>query len=342
CPPMLTIPLVILATLATIIASQAIITGAFSMSRQAMQLGWLPRMAITQTSSEGYGQIYIPSVNWLLMLVTVGLTIAFQKSDNLAAAYGIAVSLTMLMTSVLLFIAMRDVWGWHPLAAGAVAAMFLTVDAAFFLANATKVAEGGYVPLVLAIIVYGLMWSWHHGARTVGEHMRSTSVPIEAFLAKLEADHIARVPGTAIFLTRMEHGTPPLMLWHVEHDRALHQKLIALRVSILQVPWVEDSERFSMTELAPDFWSLEARYGFMERPQIPELLEMAHAQGCTVDLSQVVYYVGHNRVLRAEHSRLPRWQQVLFTLMERNAAHASDVFGLPGEQVVEIGRQIRI
>lgn len=342
CPAPLLIPLVILATLATIIASQAIITGAFSMSRQAMQLGWLPRMTITQTSSTGYGQIYIPSVNWILMVVTVGLALAFKKSENLAAAYGIAVSLTMLMTSVLLFIAMRDIWGWSLPAAGAVAVLFVAVDASFFVANAVKIADGGYVPLILAIAVFGLMRSWHFGARRVAYRMRADSVPIETFLKRLETDHIARVPGAAIFLTRMEQGTPPLMLWHVDHSRSLHETLIALRVSILQVPWVGESERLHITEIAPNFWSLEAHYGFMERPRLPELLQSAHAHGCAVDPTQAVFYVGHNRVLPSSHSKLRRWQQSLFMLMERNAAHASDVFGLPGEQVVEIGRQLKI
>jgi KUP system potassium uptake protein len=334
--------MVVLATLATIIASQAIITGAFSMTRQAIQLGWLPRLAITQTSEEGYGQIYVRVVNWLLMIVTVGLTIGFHKSENLAAAYGIAVSLTMLMTSVLLFIAMRDVWGWNPFAAGAVAAVFLAVDGAFFLANLTKVADGGYVPLVLALIVYALMWSWHRGAEAVSQRMQESSMPIEAFLAEIQKDRIARVPGTAVFLTRMQHGTPPLMQWHVEHDRSLHETLIALRIRILQVPWARQEERLKIRELAANFWALEASYGFMERLHIPALMKEAHERGCTIDVGKVVFYVGHNRVLRAKQSALPAWQQALFTVMERNAAHVSDVFSLPSDQVVEIGRQIAI
>jgi KUP system potassium uptake protein len=343
CPPMLLIPLVVLATLATIIASQAIITGAFSMTRQAIQLGWLPRLNIRHTSSEGSGQIYIGVVNWLLMIATIGLTVMFGKSDNLAAAYGIAVSLTMLMTTVLLFIAMRDIWGWGPVGAGLVAAIFLIVDSAFVLANITKVAEGGYVPLLLALAVYALMWTWHRGAAAVAARMQATSMPLSEFLEKIQAQHIARVPGTAVFLTRMQRGTPPLMVWHVEHDRALHQKLVALRIAILQVPWVAEDDRLTVKNVAPDFWSIEARYGFMERMYIPDLLKAAQGRGCELDLGKVVFYVGHNRVLRAEGgSRLPAWQQALFTVMERNAAHVSEVFSLPSEQVVEIGRQISI
>jgi KUP system potassium uptake protein len=343
CPPALLIPLVILATLATIIASQAIITGAFSMTRQAIQLGWLPRLHIKQTSSQGYGQIYVRVVNWLLMIVTVSLTIAFGKSDNLAAAYGIAVSLTMLMTSVLLFIAMREIWGWGLLAAGGVAAFFLVVDAAFFLANLTKIAEGGYVPLLLALVVYVLMWTWHRGVAAVATKMQEALIPVPEFLAKVKADQIARVPGTAVFLTRSHEETPSLMAWHVEHNRALHRKLLVLRVSILQVPWVDAADRMSVTQVAPDFWRAKARYGFMERPDIPQLLREGVALGCTIDLHDVTYYVGHNSVLRrSDHRGLPGWQHELFTAMERNAAHVSDVFNLPSEQVVEIGRQITI
>ena len=236
CPGILLIPLVVLATVATIIASQSIITGAFSMTRQAIQLGWLPRLRIVQTSSEGYGQIYVGVVNWLLMIATVGLTLGFGKSDNLAAAYGIAVSLTMLMTSALLFIAMREIWGWSIIAAGSVAACFLLIDSAFFLANLTKIAEGGYVPLLLAIAVYGVMWIWHRGWAAVMDRVGETLVPVPQFMQAVEAKNIPRVPGTAVFLTRTERDTPPVMQWHVRHNRALHQHLFVLRVEILPMP----------------------------------------------------------------------------------------------------------
>src|ERR1700686_1800132 len=202
CPPALLLPLIVLATVATIIASQSIITGAFSMTRQAIQLGWLPRLYIKQTSSEGYGQIYVGVVNWLLMIVTVGLTIGFGKSDNLASAYGIAVSLTMLMTSALLFIAMREIWGWNMLAAASVAAFFLIVDSAFFLANLTKIAEGGYVPVILAICVYGVMWTWHRGSEAVTARMHEALIPVPEFMKGIESKKVPRVPGTAGFLTR--------------------------------------------------------------------------------------------------------------------------------------------
>ena len=343
CPEPLLIPLIVLATVATIIASQSIITGAFSMTRQAIQLGWLPRLYVKQTSSEGYGQIYVGVVNWLLMIVTVGLTIVFGKSDNLAAAYGIAVSATMLMTSALLFIAMREIWGWSVLAAGSVAACFLVVDSAFFLANLTKIAEGGYVPLLLALAVYGVMWTWHRGAAAVASRMREALIPVGEFMARIKAADIPRVPGTAVFLTRAERDTPPVMLWHVRHNRALHEHVFVLRVEILSVPWLSSGERLTIEEVAPDFWRAEAHFGFMERPHIPGLLAASKSLGCTVDLADVTYYVGHETVIgRDDGMGMPGWQEGFFAAMERNAVHVSDFFSLPSDQVVEIGRQIAI
>jgi KUP system potassium uptake protein len=343
CPEPLLIPLIVLATIATIIASQSIITGAFSMTRQAIQLGWMPRLAIKQTSSEGYGQIYVGVVNWLLMAVTVGLTIVFAKSDNLAAAYGIAVSATMLMTSALLFIAMREIWGWSIVAAGGVAGCFLVVDSAFFLANLTKIAEGGYVPLILAITVYGVMWIWHRGAAAVSYRMHAALIPVGEFMKRLEAANVPRVPGTAVFLTRAERDTPPVMVWHVKHNRALHEHVFVLRVEVRSMPWVSSGDRMTIEEVAPNFWRAEAHFGFMERPHIPQLLAESKSLGCTVDLADVTYYVGHETVIGREDGKgMPAWQEKLFALMERNAVHVSDFFSLPNDQVVEIGRQVAI
>jgi KUP system potassium uptake protein len=343
CPQPLLIPLIVLATVATIIASQSIITGAFSMTRQAIQLGWLPRLQIKQTSSEGYGQIYVGAVNFLLMIVTIGLTIGFGKSDNLAAAYGIAVSLTMLMTSALLFIAMREIWGWNLLAAGSVAAFFLIIDGAFFLANLTKVVEGGYVPLLLAIAVYAVMWIWHRGAAAVLARIHESLIPIADFMTQIKTSSIPRVPGTAVFLTRTTKDTPPVMVWHVKHNRALHDQLFVLRVEILQVPWLASNERITVKEIVPNFWRAEARFGFMERPDIPALMLASKSHGCMVDLGDVTYYVGHETIVRREDGKgLATWQEKPFAMMERNAIHVSDFFSLPNDQVVEIGRQIAI
>jgi KUP system potassium uptake protein len=343
CPTFLLLPLVILATIATIIASQSIITGAFSMTRQAILLGWLPRVRITQTSAEGYGQIYVGTVNWLLMLVTVGLTVGFGKSDNLAAAYGIAVSATMLMTSALLFMAMREIWGWSVITAGAVAGVFFLVDAAFFAANLMKVAEGGYVPLILAALVYGIMLIWHIGATAVSARLQDAVVPVGAFMARIAEEAVPRVPGTAVFLTRTQRDVPPVMAWHVKHNRALHEKLLVLTVTTQSVPWVRDTERLTFEEIAPHFWRAAARYGFMERPDVPRLLQQAHERGCVIDVSDVTYYVGHETVVPDEEDKaLPRVAEALFAFMQRNSAHLTEYFRLPMDAVVEIGRQVSI
>jgi KUP system potassium uptake protein len=343
CPSALLIPLVVLATVATVIASQAVITGAFSMTRQAIQLGWLPRLQITQTSAEGYGQIYVGVVNWLLMIVTVSLAIGFGKSDNLAAAYGIAVSATMLMTSVLLFIAMREIWQWSLPAAAALAGAFLVIDAAFFCANLTKILEGGYVPLVLAGCVYFVMVVWHVGAVAVARRLHERVMPIKEFMAKIEHDRVARVPGTAVFLTRAPKDAPPVLVWHLKHNRSLHQHVFILTVVIAPIPWIRNAERLAVEELAPNLWRLSARYGFMERPDIPALLAQARAHGCKVDRSDVTYYVGHETVVHREDGKaLPKWIEGLFALMQRNSVHVSDFFRIPPDSVVEIGRQISI
>ena len=343
CPSFLIVPLVIFAAVATVIASQSIITGAFSMTRQAILLGWLPRLRIRQTSAEGYGQIYVGVVNWLLMVVTLGLTIGFGKSDNLAAAYGIAVSLTMLMTTILLYIAMREIWGWSLALAGPIAGLFFIVDVAFFLANSAKVLEGGYVPLLLASAIYLTMMIWHRGATTVAERMRESLVPIDDFLAELKSGKIARVPGTAVFMTRAIKDTPPVMAWQVKHNKALHAEVFLLHVSILPVPWLRDQERLKLKEIAPNMWRGEAVYGFMERPDIPALLKTCESRGCAVDFDDVTYYIGHETVVHREDGKgLPLIEELLFAAMERNAIHYSDFLKLPNDNVVEIGRHIAI
>ena len=343
CPPVMLVPLVILATIATIIASQSIITGAFSMTRQAIQLGWLPRLQIIQTSEQGYGQIYVGAVNWILMIVTLGLTIGFGKSDNLAAAYGIAVSATMLMTSALLFIAMREIWHWALPAAAAVAGAFFIVDAAFLAANLAKIADGGYVPLLLAVAVYGVMLIWHTGARAVSARLQQTVVPIARFMAQIAERKVPRVPGTAVFLTRTERDAPPVMVWHLKQNRALHERLFVLTVLTESVPWIDDTARLKFEEIAPRFWRATARFGFMERPDIPALLRTAHTRGCGIDLSDVTYYVGHETVVASDdRTGLPRWVEALFAAMQRNSTHLSDYFKLPPDAVVEIGREIAI
>jgi KUP system potassium uptake protein len=343
CPGSLLIPFVCLATVATIIASQSIITGAFSMTRQAIQLGWLPRLRITQTSEKGYGQIYVGVVNWLLMTVTIALTLLFRKSDNLAAAYGIAVSLTMLMTSFLLFIAMREIWRWNLWASVALAGLFVIVDAGFFAANSMKIADGGYVPLLLAAAVYGVMLIWHRGSAAVARRMEQTPVSVADFLADIKNRGVPRVPGTAVFITRTASGVPPVMVWHLRQNRALHECVIVLRVQTESRPRVHWPDLMSIAREGDNFWRVQTHFGFMQRPDIPHLLKEAHQQGCEVHLDDVTYYVGHENILHRERGpALPHWQEVLFAAMVRNASHVTDYFRLPSEQVVEIGRQISI
>jgi KUP system potassium uptake protein len=343
CPAPLLVPLVLLATVATVIASQSIITGAFSMTRQAIQLGWLPRLSITQTSASGYGQIYVGPVNWLLMLATLALTLGFRTSDNLAAAYGIAVSLTMLMTSVLLFIAMREIWRWSLFAAGAVAGALMVVDTGFVAANLLKVANGGYVPLILGGVVYAIMQVWHSGATAVAARLRETVMPIGAVMDLVAQGQIPRVPGTAVFLTRTERDAPPVLLWHLKHNRSLHRQLFILTVVTDPVPWVADSERLTVEEIAPQVWRARARFGFIERPDVPALLRRAHSGGCAIDLSDLTFFVGHETVVAKEEAGgLPRWVEKLFAFLQRNSTHVTDYFRLPADTVVEIGREIAI
>jgi len=285
CPEPLLIPFVVLATIATIIASQSIITGAFSMTRQAIQLGWLPRLRIVQTSEEGYGQIYVGVINWLLMIVTVGLTLFFGKSGNLAAAYGIAVSATMMLTSGLLFIAMRDVWGWSLWTSAAVAGVFLCIDACFFLANLVKVAQGGYVPLLLAALVYGTMLIWHRGSITAAERLNEQSIPVDEFMRSIKSQNIPRVPGTGVFLTRTAYDAPPVMIWHVKHNRALQENLFVLNAITESIPRIKNSERLLVTEVQPNYWRATARFGFMEKADIPAVLKQACLQNHSLTVS---------------------------------------------------------
>ena len=276
------------------------------------------------------------------MLVTLGLTVGFGKSDNLAAAYGIAVSLTMLMTTVLLFIAMREIWGWSILAAGGIATVFFVVDAAFFLANLAKVFEGGYVPLLLAASVYGLMVIWHRGATSVATQMRETLTPIDVFMAEINSGKVARTPGTAVFLTRTTSDTPPVMGWQVQHNKALQEHCLILHVAILPVPWLR-GDRLTLGEISPGIWRGEARYGFMEHPDISALLAECPAKGCIVDPEDVTYYIAHETVVhREDGAGLPLWQETIFGMMERNALHYAAFLRLPNNNVVEIGRQIAI
>ena len=343
CPPALTLPLIILSTVATIIASQSIITGAFSMTRQAIQLGWMPRLKILQTSEEGYGQIYVGAVNWALMLVTIGLALGFRKSDNLAGAYGIAVSATMLITTVFLFIAMREIWKWNLIVSGAIASVFFVVDASFFSSNMMKLLDGGYVPLMLAALVYLIMYVWHKGITAIANRLGENPVAIDAFLNELTQTKIARVPGTAVFLTRTKANTPPVMLWYVRHSHALHHRVLAVTLDIASTPYIAVKDRLTLEEVATNFWSITARYGFMQRPDLPSLMAQVATHGCPVDTHMLTYFIGIEKIVpRTDGHGLPRWIEAMFSVLLRNSARVTDYLNVHAEQVVDLGRQVSI
>jgi KUP system potassium uptake protein len=313
------------------------------MTRQAIQLGWLPRLTIRQTSAEGYGQIYVGIVNWLLMLVTIGLTLYFRKSDNLAAAYGIAVSMTMLMTTVLLFMAMREIWNWPLWRAAGVAGALMVVDVSFFAANSMKLFDGGYVPLLLASLVYLIMWVWHNGVAAMAAALDDKIVSVPELFAELDKLRIPRVPGTAVFLTRAASGVPSVLVWHVRQNRVLREKVIILQIAIEQVPWVGEEDRLIITNTGPQLWRATARFGFMERPDIPACVNACAPATGAVDLADVTYYIGHETLVEREGARkIMAWYRQMFAFMVRNSARASNYFRLPADQTVEIGRTVAI
>ncbi|HXY98229.1 MAG TPA: KUP/HAK/KT family potassium transporter [Steroidobacteraceae bacterium] len=342
CPPEWLMPLVLLSTVATIIASQSIITGAFSMTRQAIQLGWMPRLWVTQTSDEGYGQIYVGTVNWLLMVVTVSLALVFRKSDNLAGAYGIAVSATMLLTTALLYTAMRDIWKWGLAASFSVAGLFFVVDGSFFASNMLKLLDGGYVPLALAAGVYAVMFIWHRGLVAIAARVRENPVPVAEFFAGIERDGVARVPGTAVFLTRVKDATPPVMLWYVRHSHALHEKVIAVTLETASVPRIAPEGRIQLAQPVANFWVASVCYGFMERPDMPDLMRQLAARGCGVVPEKLTYFVGSERIVPREAGGLPRWMEAIFSFLLRNATHMPDYLNVPRDQLIDLGRQISI
>jgi KUP system potassium uptake protein len=336
-------PLVLLATVATIIASQAIITGSFSLTRQAMQLGWFPGLRIRQTSAEEYGQIYVPFVNWTMMLLTIALTVGFGRSDRLAGAYGTAVSTTMLLTTALLYKVMRDRWGWPAPTALLTSGVFLVVDFAFFAANLLKIVEGGWIPLTFGAIVFLIMTTWHSGIEAMRRRLATMTEPPERFLERLEANGVPRVPGTAIFLTRIAEAIPPLMILHVSQIGALPQTVIALTVKFAEIPRVCLANRLELVSVFEGFWHLTVHYGFVEIPNLPSALHTAKDLGCPIDLDTAVYFGAHDEVVRGEPGgRLLRWRLPLFAFLFRNSVRAVDLFNLPPPNFVEIGRQIEI
>jgi KUP system potassium uptake protein len=337
------VPLVVLATFATIIASQAIITGAFSLTRQAMQLGWFPGLDIRQTSDQEYGQIYVPAVNWIMMVCTLFLTFSFGSSDALAGAYGTAVSTTMLLTTALLFNAMRDIWRWPTVVAVLVSGVFLLIDLAFFGANLLKIREGGWIPLMLAVVIFLLMTSWRRGIDAVRRSLVQKPEAVSQFLDQLQRDTIARVPGTAVFLSRSENAIAPVLVRHVAQMKALQETVISLTVRFEDYPRVPIEQRAEIEKVAEGFWHVTIRFGFVERPNVAAALACAKDKGCPLDLDDAVYFASRDEVVRrAEPPRLPGWRRVLFAWMYRNAVRTPDRFELPANAFLEVGRQIAL
>jgi KUP system potassium uptake protein len=337
------IPLVVLATFATIIASQAIITGAFSLTRQAMQLGWFPGLNIRQTSDSEYGQIYVPVVNWTMMVCTLFLTFSFGSSDSLAGAYGTAVSTTMLLTTALLFNAMRDVWRWSVVAASLASGVFLLVDLAFFGANLLKIREGGYIPLLLGLLIFLVMTTWRRGTDSIQRSWVQKPESIAQFLATLRSGTIARVPGTAVFFSRSDMAIPPVLARHVAQIKALQETVVSLTVRFEDFPRVPLSERASVERIADDFWHVTVRFGFIEMPNVVAALACAQEKGCGINLDDAVYFASHDEVIRnVNPPRMAPWRRMLFATMYRNAVRAPDRFDLPADKFIEVGRQIAL
>lgn len=340
CPAALQLPLVALATLATIIASQAIISGAFSMTRQAMQLGLCPRLHVKQTSAEGYGQIYVGFVNWTLMAVTLALTVTFRSSDNLAAAYGIAVSLTMLLTSVLIFLAMREVWNWSVVASVAVAGLFLIVDASFVIANLLKVLEGGWVPLVVAAVVFFLMSTWRDGRAIMLRKLERDTLPLAGFITHTQDR--PRVPGTAVYLTGRTDMVPVSLLHNLKHNKVLHQRVVLLHVMTENRPRVARHRRLEVQHLGHEFHAVTAHYGFMEQPHLPRALERCAGHGLAFELIDTSFFVGRLTILVVSKSRWKRIKGAVFEFMHRNELPATEFFRIPSDRVVELGGQLEM
>ena len=342
-PHAVVIPVVVLATLATIIASQAIITGTFTLTRQAMQLGWFPGLNIRQTSDTEYGQIYVPVVNWVMMAATVAIAIAFKSSSNLSGAYGTAVSTTMLMTTALIYDVMRERWRWSIALAAPIAGFLLVVDLAFFGANLLKIVAGGYVPLAIGVVLFTLMLVWHRGVGLIRDGLAPLGERVDEVLAQLRARTIPRVPGSVVFLSRSDSAVPPLMARYITDFHSLPEKVVVLSVRFTDAARVAADERVETREVMEGIWQVTVCFGFVEVPNLTAALSGANELGCTIDLEHALYLAGHDEIVAHERgSRMAAWQRLLFGVMYRNAVRASDRFTLPRERLLEIGHQVEI
>jgi len=335
-------PLVALATAATVVASQAVISGAFSITRQALQLGFLPRMEIRHSSAYEIGQVYAPVVNGLLMLCTIGLVIGFGSSENLAGAYGVAVSMDMVATtSLALLLAVRR-WGWSPWLVGAFGSVFLTVNLSFVAAATTKILYGGWLPLVVAAILFTVMMTWRRGADLLDQYAKAARLPVEYFLDDLDRHSLPRVPGTAIVMDARGVGVPRTLLHNIKHNKVLHERLILLTLRTADVPHVPPAERLRLQYHRPDFLRVIARYGFMETPSVAEVLQLLKDHDVDVDPMQATFFFGRETLVIGEKREMSAWRKYLYDFLFRNAYGAYLHLGVPPNRVIEIGQQVEI
>ena len=335
------IPLVVLATLATVIASQAVISGAFSVARQAVQLGYLPRMNIVQTSGSAMGQIYIPFTNWTLYLAVMALVLGFQSSSSLAAAYGIAVTGTMMIDTILVAFVMLLLWRWHWLVVALVVGGFLIVDLAFFSANAIKIPQGGWFPIAIGLASFTVLTTWKRGRQLLSQKMSALSVPLQAFLASVGGD-IPRPPTTAVFLTSNREGVPAALLHNLAHNRVLHARVVLVTVITAEIPVVAAADRLELTDLGKGFYRLIIQYGFMEQPDIPTAMQQCAALGLELDLMDTSFFVSREIIIPSLQPGMALWRERLFKQMSKNARSATEFFQIPTNRVVELGTQVEI
>ena len=334
-------PMVGLATAATVIASQAVISGAFSMTRQAVQLGYLPRFQIRHTSEEERGQIYVPKINMFLLVAVAALVLGFKTSDNLGTAYGIAVTGTMTLTTVLAFSYMAGVRHWNPLLALGLFGVFLVVDLAFFSANMLKIEEGGWFPLAIATLVYAVMSTWMYGRSLVTTERQRNAMPLETFLATLRPDR-TRAPGTAVFMTGNSEVVPGALLHNLKHNKFLHERVVLMTVLTEDIPHVPDEQRFDIKHLEHGFHTVVVHYGFMDEPNIPRALAQLRLMQFRFNLMETSFFVGREKIVQGKHSRLSRWRRWLFSFMTNNMLNATEFFRIPTNRVVELGGQLEI
>jgi KUP system potassium uptake protein len=334
-------PMVLLSTLATIIASQAVISGSFSLTRQAVQLGYSPRLEIDHTSPREIGQIYVPLVNWVLMFCTIALVLGFRTSSRLAAAYGVAVTTTMGITTLLFYVLARQSWGWSAWKAGALAGVFLVVDLSFFFANIIKIEHGGWFPLVIAGAVFTLMSTWKRG-RGILYRRIGTGLAVEQLLDDIAAHPPIRVPGTAVFMTANPEGVPHCLLHNLKHNKVLHERVVFLTVAVDEIPHVPRAERLEITLLGNGAHRILARYGFMQNPSVPEILAQAGEMGLVFDPMQTTFFLGRENLIPTDKPGMALWRERLFAFMSRNGRAATAFFDIPPNRVVELGQQVEL